>query len=54
MIEEIVYKINYFLLTYEWAKEARVLHYIGLKGLARNKHSSLLVPFVNYEENEVF
>jgi hypothetical protein len=54
MIEEIAYTINYFLFTYEWAKEARVLHYTDLEGPARNKHSSLLVPFVNYEENKAF
>ncbi len=31
----------------EWAKEARVLHYTRLEGLARDKHSSLLVSFIS-------
>ena len=30
-----------------------MLHYIKRKWLVGNKHSSLLGPFVNYEENEV-
>jgi hypothetical protein len=42
-----------FLVTYEWAKQARVLHCSGLESLVRDKHSSLLDPFISYEENEV-
>jgi hypothetical protein len=30
-----------------------VVHYIRLERLARDKHSSLLVPFISYEENKV-
>jgi hypothetical protein len=30
-----------------------VLHFTGLERLARDKHSSLLDPFISYEENEV-
>ncbi len=32
----------------------KVLHYTRLKSLARDKHSSLLGPFVSYEENKEF
>jgi hypothetical protein len=32
-------------VTYQWSHEARVLHYTRLDRLARDKHSSLLVPF---------
>ncbi len=42
-----------FFVTYHWAQKARVLHYTRLERLARGKHSSLLDPFVSYEENEV-
>ncbi len=30
-----------------------LLHYTKLERVAKNKHSSLLEPFVSYEENEV-
>jgi hypothetical protein len=30
-----------------------VLHYTWLEILAKDKHSSLLAPFVSYDENEV-
>ncbi len=30
-----------------------MLHYTKLEKLAKEKYSSLLVPFVSYEENEV-
>ncbi len=42
-----------FFVTYEWTKKARMLHYAGLESLARDKYSSLLGPFVSYEENDV-
>ncbi len=42
-----------FFETYEWAQLSSVLHYTRLEKLARNKHSSLLGSFINYEENEV-
>jgi hypothetical protein len=32
---------------------ARVLHYIRLERHTSDKHSSLLDPFISYEENEV-
>jgi hypothetical protein len=35
------------------AQYAGVLHYTILERLARDKHSSLLGPFVSMEENEV-
>ncbi len=38
------------LITYELAQQARVLHYNGLERLAEDKHSSLMGPFVSYEE----
>ncbi len=31
----------------------RVLHYTRLERLASDKHSSILGPFMSYEENEV-
>jgi hypothetical protein len=34
-------------------EKARVLHYTRIEMLAREKHSSLLGPFLRYEENEV-
>ncbi len=54
----IMLKVNkrpylHFFVTYEWAQWARILHYATLERLARNKQSSLLSPFVSYEENEV-
>jgi hypothetical protein len=36
-----------FFVVYEWAKEARVLHYIRLLRLAKDKRSGLMVPFIN-------
>ncbi len=49
-----IFKTLHFLrLTYEWAREARVLHYTWLQGLPSYKHSSLLGPFVSYVEKEV-
>jgi hypothetical protein len=38
-----------FFVTYEWAEQARVLYCTKLEGLARDKHSSKLGPFVGYE-----
>jgi len=39
--------------TYKWAQQAIVIHYNRLERLATDKHSSLLDPFVIWEENEV-
>ncbi len=39
--------------TYEWATQARALHYTRLERLARDKHSSLLGLFLINENNEV-
>jgi hypothetical protein len=39
--------------TYKWVQLARELHYATLEKLARDKHSSLLCPFVSCKENEV-
>jgi hypothetical protein len=44
---------RYSVLSYKRAQQARVLHYTGLDGLASDKHSSLLSPFIK-SENEVF
>ncbi len=43
-----------FFVTYSWAQWVRVLHQTSMERLAKNKHSSLLDPFVSYEEYEVF
>jgi len=40
-------------LTYSLDQLARVLHYIWMERLARDKHSSLLDTHVSYKENEV-
>jgi hypothetical protein len=37
------------VVAYEWAQYARVLHYTRRAGLAKDKHSSLLGPFVSYD-----
>ncbi len=37
----------------KWAQKARVLHYISVEKLSRDKQSSLLGPFIRGEENEV-
>ncbi len=42
-----------FFATYEWDPNARVLYYARLKGLARDKHSSLLAILVSYKENKM-
>ncbi len=36
------------------ATSVRVWNYTGFEKLAKDKHSSLLGPFIFYEENEVF
>ncbi len=41
-----------FFPTFKWAQKARVLHNTKLQFLSRDKHSSLLGPFVSDEENE--
>ncbi len=38
----------------KWAKLVRALNYTYLARLAKEKHSSLVGPFISYEENEVF
>jgi hypothetical protein len=43
----------FFFITCKWAQSARVLHYTRLEKLARDKHSSLVDPFVSNEENKV-
>jgi hypothetical protein len=40
-----------FFITYEWAQKTRVLHYIRLYMLTRDKHTVLLGPITSYEEN---
>jgi hypothetical protein len=40
-------------LTYEWAEEARVLHYTWLKRNAMEKHSSFFGQLESHKENEV-
>jgi hypothetical protein len=42
-----------FSVTCKWAQKARVLHYSRLEILVRDKHPSLLDPFVGYAKNEV-
>jgi hypothetical protein len=42
-----------FFVTYKWTLYARVLHYGRLQRRARDKQSSLVGPFVSYEENEM-
>ncbi len=42
-----------FSVTYECVQEIRMIHYIWLEGVAKDKDSSLLGPLVSYEENEM-
>jgi hypothetical protein len=50
-----LYSLLYiFFKSYEWTQQAKVSHYTRLEMLERNKHASLLGPFIIYEENEVF
>jgi hypothetical protein len=39
-----------FLVTCEWALQARALHYTKQEWLAKDKHSILLGTFVSYKE----
>jgi len=39
-----------FIVPYEWAQEAEVLHYTKLERFARDKPSILLFPFVKYKK----
>jgi hypothetical protein len=48
-----IYNTSFSFVTYEWAQQVRVLHKTRLERLARDKDSSLLVPFVSYEENKL-
>ncbi len=41
-----------FFITFEWVHWASVLQYTMVKSPAKDKHFSLLGPFVSYEENE--
>jgi hypothetical protein len=41
-----------FFVTYEWVQQPGVLHHTKLERLAMDKYSSLLNPFLSYEENE--
>ncbi len=40
-----------FFVTYEWVQLARAFLYTRLKRLCRDKHSSLVSPYVRKEEN---
>ncbi len=42
-----------FFMIYESVQKARLLHTVKLERLDKDKHSSLLGPFLSYEENEV-
>ncbi len=42
-----------FFITSKWPNKL-VLQQAGMERLAKNKHSSLLVPFVSFKEYEVF
>jgi len=42
-----------FVVTYESAKQAGLLHITKLERLASDKHSYLLGLFISYEEKEV-
>ncbi len=44
--------LDTLFVTYKWAQLVRVLHYTRLGRLAMDKDSSLLGPFLSYEENE--
>jgi hypothetical protein len=41
-----------FFVTYKLARGTRVLHYSRLEMVVREKHSSLLDPFVSYAKNK--
>ena len=43
-----------FFVTFEWALYVTVLLRTRLERLARDKHSSLLDPFVSYVEKRIF
>ncbi len=47
--------LQYFIfsITCKWVQKAIVLHYSRLEMLVRDKHPSLLDPFVSYAKNEV-
>ncbi len=48
-----VFKHFIFFVTYIRAQYARILHYSKLERLVSDKNSSLLRPFISYEENEL-
>jgi hypothetical protein len=39
-----------FFVTYELAQKARVLHISWVEMFVRDKHTSLLDPFISYEK----
>ncbi len=51
MAPKTVFTVLPFLRNLQMAQKARVLHYIWVNIRARTKHSSLLDPFVRYQEN---
>jgi hypothetical protein len=38
-----------FIVTCKWAEQARLFHHTNQEWLARDKHSSLLSPFISYD-----
>jgi len=54
LVPDNIFATPHFLLANEWVKQVRVLHYITLERLPRDKHTSLLCPYVSYKEMEVF
>jgi hypothetical protein len=43
-----IFTTLHFFGAYEWAPQAGVLYYTILERLAKDKHSSLLQPFLSY------
>ncbi len=53
-IVKVLYSQHFiFIITYKWGQYGTVLIYTSRERLARDKHSSLLDPFVSYEQNEL-
>jgi hypothetical protein len=42
-----------FFITYEWAKQARALHYTKRERLVKGKRSNLMGPSLSNEDSEV-
>jgi hypothetical protein len=53
IVKELYSQHFIFVITYELAQYGTVLIYTSRERLARDKHSSLLDPFVSYEENKL-